>query len=99
MDNNVNLVLLRSVFEIALAIDLLRSRWNIHGLSYGSDSKESAHNAGDPGSIPGLRRRLWQSTPVSFLGKFHGHRSFVDTSKELDTIEQLTQAGTTMSWV
>ena len=56
MDNNVNLVLLRSVFEIALAIDLLRSRWNIHGLSYGSDSKESAHNAGDPGSIPGLER-------------------------------------------
>ena len=35
----------------------------------GSDSKESAYNVGDLGSIPGLGRfpwkRAWQSTPVS----------------------------------
>ena len=29
---------------------------NLHGLTSGSDGKVSAHNAGDPGSIPGLGR-------------------------------------------
>ena len=37
------------------------------GLLGGSDSKESTCNAGDPASIPGLRRK-WQPTPVSCLG-------------------------------
>ena len=40
----------------------------------GSDSKESACNAGDPGSIPGLGRasggRAWQPTAVFLPGEF-----------------------------
>ena len=39
----------------------------------GSDSKESACNVGDQGSIPGLRkspqRRAWQPTPVFLPGE------------------------------
>ena len=49
-----------------------------------SDRKESACNAGDPGSIPGLGkipwRRKWQPTPVFLLGEFHGQRSLVGYS-------------------
>ena len=45
----------------------------------GSDSKESACNVGDPGSIPGLGRfpwrRKWQPTPVFLTGKSHGWRN------------------------
>jgi len=49
------------------------------GFPGGSDGKESAHNAGDPGLIPGLVRfpwgRGWLPTPIFFLGEFHGLRS------------------------
>ena len=58
-----------------------------------SVSKESAHNAGDPGSIPGSGwreadgngnlppwRRKWASTPVFLPRAFHGQRSLVDCS-------------------
>ena len=49
------------------------------GFPGGSDGKESAHSAGDPGSIPGLVRlpwgREWLSTPVFLPGEFHGQRS------------------------
>ena len=63
----------------------------------GSDSKASACNMGDPGTIPGLGRfpwrRKWQPTPVLLPGKFHGLRSLVGYSpwgcKESDTSEQL----------
>ena len=44
----------------------------------GSDGKESACNAGDPGSIPGLGRppwrREWQPTPVFLPGESHGRK-------------------------
>ena len=57
----------------------------------GSDSKESACNAGDPGLIPGSGRRKWQPIPVFFPGEFHGHWSLVGYSpwgcKESDMIE------------
>ena len=60
----------------------------------GSDGKDSACNAGDPGSIPGLGRfpwrREWQPTPVFLPGEFHGQRSLADYSpwghKESDTM-------------
>ena len=43
------------------------------GFPGGSDGKESACNAGDLGSIPGLRkipwRRAWQPTPVFLPGE------------------------------
>jgi len=46
------------------------------GFLGGSDSKESACNAGDLGSIPGSGgspwRRKWQPTPVFLPGEFHG---------------------------
>ena len=46
-----------------------------------SDSKVSAYNAGEPGSIPGLGktswRRKWQPTPVFLPGKSHGQSSLV----------------------
>ena len=52
--------------------------------SVGSDGKESACNAGDPGSIPGLGRfpwrRKWQPTPVFLPGESHGQRSLAGCS-------------------
>ena len=49
------------------------------GFSGGSDSKESAYNAGDLSLIPGSGRfpwrRKWLPTPVFLPGEFHGQRS------------------------
>ena len=61
----------------------------------GSDGKESACNAGDLGSVPGLGRfpwrREWQPTPVFLCGEYHGLRSLVGYSpwgcKESDMTE------------
>ena len=56
-----------------------------------SNSKESAYNAGDPGSIPGLARSPGE---VLLPVDLHGYRSLVGYSpwgcKESDTTEQLT---------
>ena len=49
MRKNVNPILLRPVLGIVIAIDSV-------GFPGGSEGKESACNAGDPGSIPGLGR-------------------------------------------
>ena len=53
----------------------------VEGFPGGSAGKESACNAEDLGSIPGLGRvpwrRKWQPTPVFLRGEFHspwGHR-------------------------
>ena len=62
------------------------------------DGKESACNAGDPGSIPGLGRYPGDGNgnPLQCIlpGEFHGQRSLVGYSswhhKELDTTEWLT---------
>ena len=60
--------------------------------------KASVYNAGDPGSSPGLGRKIpwrrkWQSTPVLLPGESHGQRSLVGNSlwglKESDTTERL----------
>ena len=64
----------------------------------GSDSKESAHNVGDPGSIPGLGRTPGgghgNTLQYSSLENPHGQRSLVGYSprgrKESDTTEQLS---------
>ena len=54
------------------------------GFPGGSDSKASACNAGDLGSIPGLGRSpgegKWQPTPVLLPRKFNGWRSLVGYS-------------------
>ena len=58
--------------------------WGKGGFPGGSDGKESACNAGDPGSIPGSGRfpwrREWQPTLVFLPGEFYGHRSLVGYS-------------------
>ena len=58
---------------------LLEDKGFTKGFLGGSVDKESACNAGDLGSIPGLRkipcRRAWQPTSVFFPGKSHGWRS------------------------
>ena len=69
------------------------------GFPSGSDSKESACNAGDLDSNPGLGRSLGEgmATHSSFLPReFHGQRSLEGYSswghKESDVTEQLTQS-------
>ena len=61
--------------------------------SGGSDGKESTFNAGDPGSIPGVKkilwRRKWQPTPVFWPGEFRGTYSLWGR-KELEAAERLS---------
>ena len=66
------------------------------------DSKESACNAGEPGSFPGSGRspwrREWQPTLVFLSGEFLGQRSLAGYNpwgrNELDTTEQHTHTHT-----
>ena len=70
------------------------------GFPGGSDSKESACNVGDLGSIPGLGRcpggRHGHPLQYSCLENTHGQRSLVSYSlwdqKDLDMTEQLSTA-------
>ena len=70
------------------------------GCPGGSDDKESAHNVGDLGLIPGLGRspRGGHGSPLqdSCLENPHGQRSLAGYSpwgfKESDTTEQLSTA-------
>ena len=69
------------------------------GFPGGSVGDESACNAGDPGSIPGVGKMPWrreqQPTPVFLPGESRGQRSLVGYSprghKELDMTEQPNQ--------
>ena len=82
-------------FPLTLGCSFSRSFYNLQF----SDKifKFYACNAGDPGSIPCIRkipwRRKWQSTPALLSGKSHGRRSLIGYSpwgrKELDTTERL----------
>ena len=73
------------------------------GFPGGSDGEESACNAGDPGSIPGLERYtgVGNGNPLQFscLAN-HGQRSLVGYSpvghKESDTTQQLTHTHTNL---
>ena len=67
------------------------------GFLGGSDGKEYACNAGDPGLISGWGRSPgveWLPTLVPQPGEFHGQRSLADYSpqghEELDMTEQLS---------
>ena len=67
---------------------------NLLGFPGGSDGKESACNAEDPGLIQKIPwRREWQPTTVFSPREFQGQRSLVGYSprghKELDTTERL----------
>ena len=64
------------------------------GFPHSSVGRESACNAGDPGSAPGLGRspgeRYGQPTPVFLPGEFHGLHGTSSSStgcKESDTTE------------
>ena len=65
----------------------------MRGFPGGSAGKESACNAGDLGSIPGLKRFPWKRgrlpTPVFWPGEFLGLYSPWGR-KELDKTEQLS---------
>ena len=72
----------------------------ILGFPGGTEGKESACNAGDWGSIPGLERSLGEGNGLP--GEYHRLRSLVGNSpqgcKELDITERLsTQAGYLLS--
>ena len=80
--------LLLSRSEIPVAIMALQS------LLGGSDNKESARNAGDPGSTPGSGRSpgAGKGDPVSLPGESYGQRSLVGHgASESDMTELLTQ--------
>ena len=72
------------------------------GLPGASDGKESACNAWDQGSIPGLGKIPWrrkcQPSPVFLPGEFHGQGSLAAYSpwdhRESDTTEQPTHTYT-----
>ena len=61
------------------------------GFPSDSDAKESACNAGDPGSIPGSGRSPGEGTGNPLQRKPHGQRRFVSYSpwgcKESETTE------------
>ena len=73
---------------------------SVKNLPAGKTKKESACNAGDLSSFPGLRRspevENGNPTPIFLPGEFHGQRGLVGYSpwvhKELDMIEQLSTA-------
>jgi len=83
-----------------LLFGCLATPFYILGFPVGSDSKESACNAGDLGLIHGLRRSPGEGnllpTPVFLPGEFHGQRRLVGYGpwdrKELDTTERLTHS-------
>ena len=59
------------------------SNINFYGLPCGSGNKESARNAGDPGSIPGSGRSPGEerTTECSILAwEIHGHRNLAGYS-------------------
>ena len=61
------------------------------GFPFGSAGKESACNAGDVGSIPGLGRSPGEEK--GYLLQYSGIESFMDSpcgSKESDTTERLS---------
>ena len=78
-----------------------------HGLPCGSDGKESACNARDPGLIPGWGRSPGEGIGNPFqyacLGNSHGQRSLVGYipwgCKESDMTEQLTLSLFTFWWL
>ena len=62
------------------------------GFRYGSARKESACNAGDLGSIPGLGRSREEGKgyPLQYTGLENSMDCIVDGVAELDTTEQLS---------
>ena len=76
------------------------------GFPGGSDGKESACNAEDPGFIPGSGkipwRMKWLPTPVFLPGESHGQRNLAGYSpwshKELDRLRRKDIQSTWITW-
>ena len=70
-----------AIYGVAQSRTQLKRLSSSSSSSNDPDDKESACNAGDPGSIPGLGRfpwrKEWLATPVFLPGKSHGQRSLV----------------------
>ena len=67
----------------SLATQFLEQKQRLEDFPGGSDGKESACNAGDPGSIPVGKipwRRKWKPTPVFLPEESHGQRSLAGYS-------------------
>ena len=88
----------KEVSKLFLNHGIMKNYTILRGLPGGSDSKESAYNAGDPGLIPG-----WRTSPggghgnplqYSCLENPHGERSLAGYSpwgfEELDMTERLS---------
>ena len=71
-------------------------------LSHGSDSKGSAYNERDPGSIPGSEkthwRRTWQPTPVFLPGESHGQRSLAACSPWGALEKEIATHSSVLAW-
>ena len=67
--------------------------WGFPGIS---EDKDSACNAGDPASVPGLGRLPWRGewlpTPAFLPGEFHGQRSLMGS-----TVHRVTKSQTWLS--
>ena len=95
---SVSLIIKYNLVSISLTSSLLCIHFQIRSYPLGgSDDKESAYNAGDPGLIPGLERYLereWIPIPIFLPEESHRQWSLVGYSplghKELDTNEPLS---------
>ena len=76
--------IVRIILYVTYSWTLFNPTWNIFGLPYGSEGKESACNAGDLGSIPELGRFPGggHGNPLQYscLENSHGQRSLVGYS-------------------
>ena len=88
-------------FNLSYLGSLLRKCNITYGFPGGSAGKESAWNAGDLGSIPGLGRFPWRRemlpTPVFWSGEFHGLNSPWGR-RESDMTERLSLHLTSVPW-
>ena len=97
-DKNTKITPVGTVLTITINPILQQPMMYVLDFPSGSNSNESACNAGDPGSIPGLGKsaREGNGNPIpGFLPReFHGQRSLAGYSpwghKESDTTERLT---------
>ena len=113
--NMPSMVTIENIFEPhSITIELLTYGWKFYfsssfyfliyilKLPGGSDSKETACNAGDPGSIPGLGRSPGEGNanpfPYSCLGnpinRAVWRATVCGVTKESDTTEQITHTNT-----
>ena len=65
------------------------------GFSGGSDGKESAHNLGDPGSVPGLGRSPGEGN--GYLLQYSGLENPTDRGVSRPAVHEVTKSRTGLS--